>query len=202
MKKILTILLAVAMIFTFIACDQPTGGKDPVNNSGSENNQSNQDPFVAIQSTLTEKVESPDEINWDGTWDFVNTVIEIEDDLGTYTSTITGFFIAKGNNLTQTITSCIETYQFEHEEDYLYYKAEIEADPEDGYYESADFNNEKLTIVTKAKIDESKSTEDFPLEELFDTFSGCEIKTNSAKTAVKVSFSEEDYCGSIILIKR
>ena len=108
MKKILTILLAVAMIFTFIACDQPTGGKDPVNNSGSGNNQSNQDPFVAIQSTLTEKVESPDEINWDGTWDFVSTEIDIEDDLGTFTSTITGFFIAKGNNVTQTITSRIE----------------------------------------------------------------------------------------------
>ena len=48
MKKILTLLLAVAMIFSFVACDQAAGGKAPVNPE-------NVDP-----STLTEKIESAD----------------------------------------------------------------------------------------------------------------------------------------------
>ena len=177
MKKFLPILLAIAMIFTFVACDQATGGKDP---------------FVAIESTLTEKIESADEIDWNGTWDFVRYK---SDSINNITER---GYVTISNNITKT------TYTYEAncckytDRDY-YYFAKNQIPQVKDVNITFDDENLCITFISGQSIIDSKNSE-LEINEFISPFT--EFIANANKTAVKTSGDTDKYKVTLILIKR
>ena len=165
------------MIFTFVACDQATGGKDP---------------FVAIESTLTEKIESADEIDWNGTWDFVRYK---SDSINNITER---GYVAISNNITKT------TYTYEAncckytDRDY-YYFAKNQIPQVKDVNITFDDENLCITFISGQSIIDSKNSE-LEINEFISPFT--EFTANANKTAVKTSGDTDKYKVTLILIKR
>lgn len=203
MKKIITILLAFAMLFAFIACDPVTDSKPPVdNNSGTGNNQTNKDPFANIASTLTVPVENLDDIDFTGTWDFMENMEYNDPELSSMKLTQKGYVIVAEDKVTITYTYLCGENSFVLEEDYLEFKAENENAPEN-YYQSIKFDDANKTVIAiggKGALGEMSG--ESSLDEFLEYLSldaADSVKANEAKTAFKADFGDEGY---YIYIKR
>ena len=74
MKKIIFILMALAMIFVVFSCDNGNENKEPLQ-PGTTGDNSN--PYEELEKTLTVKVNSIDEVNFsDGEWELYNYCCE------------------------------------------------------------------------------------------------------------------------------
>lgn len=209
MKKIITILLAFAMLFAFVACDPVTDSKPPVNsNSGTGNNQTNKDPFANIASTLTVPVENLDDIDFTGTWDFMETYSENEEG-NIISETNLGYVTVTNETASAIYTSMAVNFICKDDETYLsgkeYYASEETIENEWGPGSTATFNNatKTITIIAGPETLEEQSDEteitlfvDY-LKNEFNT-----ITTNENKTALQFSYVEEGFSMSFILIKR
>ena len=228
MKKIITILLAFAMFFVFVACDPVTGGKDPINNSETGNNlpstDTNQpstdeikdptednnseeinDPFANIEETLTIPVTSLEDFDFTGTWDFIE-ISPAKDSFGSYCKTEKGYITITDGKVTFTLTYFDTFFNFVSEEAYKEQKTSLQEFPENSF-EPLKFDDKNMTITAVASPEFLKSMNyESTLEEfiniLYDNDSYDGITTNESKTAFKADFGDEDYSSTLIYIKR
>lgn len=189
MKKLITILLAFAMLFAFVACDTGTsGGNTP---------DINFDQFDEIASTLTIPVTNLDDIDLTGTWDFME-VMTGNVEYGSFKQTRKGYVIVAEDKVTMTYTYADAFWSFVLEEDYLGYKAASENAPEN-YYQSIKFDDANKTstaIAGKGALDEMNLDSEGSLVGFLEYLSldaADSVKANEAKTAFKADFGDEGY---------
>lgn len=199
MKKIITILLAAAIILTFVACAPVTDG-----NVTDEN-----DPFANIEETLTIPVTSLEDFDFTGTWDFIN-ISSFKDSFESGCKTEKGYITIIDGKMTSTFTYFDTFLNFVSEEDYEEQKTYLQEFPENSF-ELLKFDDKNMTITVVASPEYLKSMNyESTLEEfiniLYDNDSFDGITTNEAKTVLKFSFNtnEENVTSSdsMIWVKR
>lgn len=192
MKKIITILLAAAIILTFVACAPVTDGNITDGN----------DPFANIEETLTIPVTSLEDFDFTGTWDFID-ISSYKDSFESGSKTEKGYITIIDGKMTSTFTYFDTFFNFVSEEAYKEQKTSLQEFPENSF-ELLKFDDKNMTITAVASPEflESMNYES-TLEEfiniLYDNESFDGITTNEAQTAFKADFGDEDY---IIYIKR
>lgn len=197
MKKIITILLAAAIILTFVACAPVTDG-----NITDEN-----DPFANIEETLTIPVTSLEDFDFTGTWDFIE-ISSYKDSFESGSKTEKGYITIIDGKMTSTFTYFDTFFNFVSEEAYEEQKTSLQEFPENSF-ELLKFDDKNMTITAVASPEFLKSMnyestlEEF-LNNLYDNDYG--ITTNEAKTVLKFSSNrnEENYTSnnSLIWVKR
>ena len=194
MKKIITILLAFAMFFVFVACDPVTDGNDP---------------FANIEETLTIPVTSLEDFDFTGTWDFIN-ISSFKDSFESGCKSEKGYITIIDGKTTSTFTYFDTFLNFVSEEDYEEQKTYLQEFPENSF-ELLRFDDKNMTITVVASPEYLKSMNyESTLEEfiniLYDNDSFDGITTNEAKTVLKFSFNrnEENVTSSdsMIWVKR
>ena len=224
MKKIITILLAVAIILTFVACapvtdgnitnenvtdGNITDGNITDGNITNENVTDGNDPFANIEETLTIPVTSLEDFDFTGTWDFIN----ISSYKGSFESggkTEKGYITIIDGKMTSTFTYFDTFFNFVSEEAYEEQKTYLQEFPENSFeLLKIDDNNMTITVVASPEYLKSMNYES-TLEEfiniLYDNDSFDGITTNEAKTVLKFSFNTNEEndtsSGSMIWVKR
>lgn len=199
MKKIITILLAAAIILTFVACAPVTDG-----NITDEN-----DPFANIEETLTIPVTSLEDFDFTGTWDVIN-ISSYKDSFESGSKTEKGYITIIDGKMTSTFTYFDTFLIFVSEEDYEEQKTSLQEFPENSF-ELLKFDDKNMTVTVVASPEYLKSMNyESTLEELIntlydnDSFDG--ITTNEAKTVLKFSFNRNEEndtsSDSMIWVKR
>ena len=173
------------MIFTFVACDQAAGGKAPVNPE-------NVDP-----STLTEKIESADEIDWNGTWDFVRYKSDTINNISINNITQRGYVTISNNITKTTYTYEANCCKFTDRDSYNSAKNTIPQVKDVNI--TCDDENLCITFISGQSIIDSKNSE-LEINEFISPFT--EFIANANKTAVKTSGDTDKYKVTLILIKR
>lgn len=181
MKKIITILLAAAIILTFVACAPVTDG-----NITDEN-----DPFANIEETLTIPVTSLEDFDFTGTWDFI-VISPYKDSFGSYCKTEKGYRTIIGGKMTITLTYFDTFFNFVSEEAYEEQKTYLQESPENSF-ELLKFDDKNMTITAVASPEYLKGSgyeetlEEF-INSLYNNESFDGITTNEAKTVLKFSY--------------
>lgn len=186
MKKIITILLAAAIILTFVACAPVTDG-----NITDENVSDGNDPFANIEETLTIPVTSLEDFDFTGTWDFIE-ISPAKDSFGSYCKTEKGYITIIDGKMTSTFTYFDTFFNFVSEEAYKEQKTSLQEFPENSF-ELLKFDDKNMTITVVASPEYLKSMNyESTLEEfiniLYDNESFDGITTNEAKTVLKFSY--------------
>ena len=198
MKKIITILLAAAIILTFVACAPVTDGNITDGN----------DPFANIEETLTIPVTSLEDFDFTGTWDFIN-ISSYKDSFESGSKTEKGYITIIDGKMTSTFTYFDTFFNFVSEEAYEEQKTSLQESPENSF-ELLKFDDKNMTITAVASPEFLKSMNyESTLEEfiniLYDNDSFDGITTNEAKTVLKFSYirnEENDTSDSHIWVKR
>lgn len=185
MKKIITILLAAAIILTFVACAPVTDG-----NITDEN-----DPFANIEETLTIPVTSLEDFDFTGTWDVIE-ISSYKDSFGAYCKTEKGYITIIDGKMTSIATYFDTFFNFVSEEAYKEQKTCLQEFPENSF-ELLKFDDKNMTITAVASPEYLKSMNyESTLEEfiniLYDNDSFDGITTNEAKTVLKFSFNRNE----------
>lgn len=168
----------------------------------------NNDPFANIESTLTVPVENLDDIDFTGTWDFMQIRIASDPEIKALKQTEKGYITVEEDKVTQTFTYIDVFWIFVSEEEYIEMKSDTEDEPEN-YYQSYSFDDEKLTISAiagKGVLDDFNE-DDIPLETFLDNLTqeslslalADSVTTNESKTSFKADFGDNGY---YIYIKR
>ena len=202
MKKIIFILMALAMIFVVFSCDNGNENKEPLQ-PGTTGDNSN--PYEELEKTLTVKVNSIDEVEFsDGEWELYHYYYENEGDGAQITE-------EKGV-LTVQDSVVLTSYNYE-KTIFEYYDADTYAEDKEYYSdrEGLTFDDENKIISFPQDIPE---VEPCTKEEFLDDMSWCfqestkeeteeylesytySVSTNSPKDAY-IFFYEEKYVDKI-----
>ena len=186
MKKIITILLAAAIILTFVACAPVTDGNITDGN----------DPFANIEETLTIPVTSLEDFDFTGTWDFICISSYNTGSFESGSQTEKGYITIIDGKMTSTYTYFDTFINFVSEEEYEEQKTYLQEFPENSF-ELLKFDDKNMTITVVASPESLKSMNyESTLEEfiniLYDNDSFDGITTNEAKTVLKFSFNRNE----------
>ena len=208
MKKIIFILITLAMIFVVFSCDEPKGTENtepqqPGTTGGSTSDNSN--PYEELEKTLTVKVNSIDEVEFsDGEWELYHYYYENEGDGAQITE-------EKG---VLTVQDSVVLTSYNYEKTILeYYDADTYAEDKEYYSdnEGVTFDDENKIISFPQDIpeDESCTKEEFlddmswyfqestkeETEEYLESYT-YSVSTNSPKDAY-IFFMEGKYVDKI-----
>ena len=150
MKKIISILLAAAIILTFVACAPVTNGNITDGNITDEN-----DPFANIEETLTIPVTSLEDFDFTGTWDFIN-ISSYKASFESGSKTEKGYITIIDGKMTSTFTYFDTFLNFVSEEDYEEQKTYLQEFPENSF-ELVKFDDKNMTITVVASPEYLKS---------------------------------------------
>ena len=184
MKKVITVLLAVTMLFTFVACKQSTG------------------TLIGDDSCII-PVTNLDDFDWEGIWDYTAKI-------HTFTTEETTEIYKKGYStfnkknekivVEERTTNYHEFAKFSDMESYIeaknfnidYYENN------EGLLEKSEYNDEEKTILIVAK--------GIPVVKLLSTFKSnwkdFTVTTNTSKTSIEFSYNDETSSKTYIYIKR
>lgn len=205
MKKIIFILITLAMIFVVFSCDEPKGTENtepqqPGTTGGSTSDNSNS--YEELEKTLTVKVNSIDEVEFsDGEWEFYHYYYENEGDMAQITE-------EKG---VLTVQDSVVLTSYNYEKTILeYYDADTYAEDKEYYSdnEGVTFDDENKIISFPQNIpeDEQPCTKEEFLDDMSWYFQEStkeetdeylesytySVSTNSPKDAY-IFFMEEKY---------
>ena len=123
MKKIIFILITLAMIFVVFSCDEPKGTENTestqTGTSGGNNN-----PYEELEKTLTTKVASVDEVNFsNGEWEFYHYYYENEGDMAQITEekgvlTVQDSVVLTSYNYEKTLYECYDADTYAEYKEY------------------------------------------------------------------------------------
>ena len=208
MKKIIFILITLAMIFVVFSCDEPKGTENtepqqPGTTGGSTSDNSNS--YEELEKTLTVKVNSIDEVEFsDGEWEFYHYYYENEGDEAQITE-------EKG---VLTVQDSVVLTSYNYEKTILeYYDADTYAEDKEYYSdnEGVTFDDENKIISFPQDIPEGEpcTKEEFlddmswyfqestkeETDEYLESYT-YSVSTNSPKDAY-IFFMEEKYVDKI-----
>lgn len=219
MKKIITILLAAAMILTFVACDPVTDSKPPVDNnpptentppvdnngSSTDENQTpegSKDPFIIVEETLIQRVLDAQAFDLSGIWDFEYKYNDSDDEVESFEYG-KGYMTVEDGIVKETCTYYEQIVKSKSPEAFNELKEEL-----DGYLDyykdwdiKIDDTNLTITLTTTNETALEEMYEETLLELFLDKYL-INARTNESRTAFKYGTNDTDYTYSYTFIKQ
>ena len=164
MKKITLIFLTALALFTFVACENPTGAKED------------------IESTLTIPVKNLNEITFSGVWQAVSeNQYDLDQKRTTFYNTIQYAFSEE--NVSLTYSSAIVEIKLFTQADYDDYKNITLEENQTNW--TISFYDKDKTVIEVAKENYLDSLNELiSYDEFINSFSNMTITTNDSKTTI------------------